>query len=142
MNRDRGRAAVAAERRNLAFSLRKAGVSYRDIGAQLRVSHTQVRRDVDAVIGDLVAASRTNAAGYRVMQLAQVDEVILALWPGRANPEVARTLLAAFQRQARLLGIDAPTQIESTDNAVYLAQQERLIAALAEASRESDGPAG
>ncbi len=131
---DQGRIA-AAERRQRVLELRKAGASYRAIGAQLNISEAQAHRDLKAATARLAELERTSAEEYRVIELIRLDDmqleatrILRATHPlisggkvlsgftvdGKAigltddGPKLAAIdrLLKIAERRARLLGLD------------------------------------
>lgn len=103
-----------AERKQQAFDLRKAGASYRAIAQSLGVTHTTARRYVEGILADLAKQTRGTAEQYRTMQLERLQDMVLALMPQvrRGDVQAARALLGVMEREAKLLGIDAPTRID------------------------------
>src|SRR6266511_625032 len=131
---DQGRIA-AAERRQRVLELRKAGASYRAIGAQLNIREAQAHRDLKAATARLAELERTSAEEYRVIELIRLDDmqleatrILRATHPlisggkvlsgftvdGKAigltddGPKLAAIdrLLKIAERRARLLGLD------------------------------------
>ncbi len=109
-----GKAEAATERRLHAFELRKAGASYRAIGQALGISHVQARRDVEWVLADLNRQTRSVAENYRRLQLERLNDMLLALWPAvrQGDPTAIHRALAVMEREAKLLGLDAPAKVE------------------------------
>jgi len=109
-----GQAEAAAERRQKSLDLRIAGARYRQIGAQLGVSHQTAYRDVQTALGELAALQAKKAEKLRELELERCDKLTLALWPkARTGDERAiRAIVAVMDRRAKLLGLDAPTKLE------------------------------
>jgi transposase len=129
------RAIEIAEDVARAWELRKAGRSYREIASALNVSHQTaydyIKRNLDTT-KTLTQAYRDE---YRAMQLDELDRAIRLAWQqmqalpaimpndpkhtvsekvatARARGDLLRTLIHMLDRQAKLLGLDAPTQVE------------------------------
>ncbi len=101
-----------AERRVKAFSLRKAGASYRQIAQQLSVSLNTAWADVNAELLELREQTKADATEVRDMELQRCDEMILGLWPAVRRGD-AKSVMAAVrvsERRAKLLGIDAQSK--------------------------------
>lgn len=100
------------ERRQQALDYRKAGYSYRDIGARLEVSHEQARRDVEAALAALVEDTKDSAEQLRQLELERLDMLTKALEPMAAvgNPGAVNSFLRVMERRAKLLGLDAPVK--------------------------------
>lgn len=107
---------VIAERRAKAFSLRKAGASYRQIAQQMAVSLNTAYADIQAELLELREQTKTDAADVRDMELQRCDEMILGLWPAvrRGDPKSVMAAVRVSERRAKLLGIDAPSKQELT----------------------------
>ena len=138
--------AVSAEadaRRLKALDLRLAGASYRQIGAQLGVSHTQASKDVKAMLREMATEP---AAEVRQQELTRLDKLMLAHWPTAIRGDIRATtmVLQIMDRRARLLGLDAPQRIDITGWIRQMAEREGLDpdAAVADANailREAKG---
>ena len=104
----------AAERRVKAFELAKAGAPYRAIGKALNVSHAQAQRDVVHVLAELNALALDHARDLRRLQLERLDALLLGVWQAATSGDVAAgaQALRILERQARLLGLDAPARID------------------------------
>jgi len=109
----RANPADRAEQQVQAYTLRLAGLSLREIGDRMGVSHTHV--------GNLIRAE----CDQRVLPLAdevrqmEIDRFDSWLWKLHeqieAGRQVARNIEVAVkvsERRARLLGVDAPAQAE------------------------------
>src|SRR4051812_5657443 len=103
-----GQAEAAAARRQKSLDLRIAGVRYRQIAAQLGVSHQTAYRDVQTALGELAAVQAGKADKLRELELERCDKLTVALWPkARSGDEKAvRTVIAVMERRAKLLGLD------------------------------------
>jgi hypothetical protein len=109
-----GASEAATDRRQKAFELRKAGVGYRAIAAQLGVSQGQACKDVKRVLKALSELEQQEADSYRTMELQRLDGMLLAI-----STQVRAGHLGAIDRalkisesRRKLLGIDAPTRSE------------------------------
>lgn len=68
----------AAERREQAWELKKRGYSYRQIAEKLASSKSTVERDIKRVLDELNARTLETAAGARALDLARLDELLVA----------------------------------------------------------------
>lgn len=84
---------AAAERREQAWELKKRGFSYRQIAERLDSSKSTVERDVKRVLDELNARTLETAAEARALDLARLDELLVA-WFETAM----RTRERAFRR--------------------------------------------
>jgi len=112
--RQTGEDEIIAERRVRAFGLRKAGASYRQIAQQLAVSLNTAWADVNAELLDYRDQVRADVVEVRELELQRCDEMILGLWPAvrRGDPRSVIAAIRVADRRAKLLGIDAPTQLQ------------------------------
>src|SRR6266542_3648245 len=76
-NQPTGTRETAAARRQQALDLRKAGASYRAIGAQLNISEAQAHRDVKAALARLAELELESADELRTMELDRLDALTL-----------------------------------------------------------------
>ncbi len=113
----KGAKARAAERRVKALELRKAGATYRQIGAQLDVSEAQSHRDVTKAIRDCIKRSAADSEELRKLEEERLDALQIALWrPATSGHEGAvDRVLRIMARRAALLGLDAPVKLAPTD---------------------------
>lgn len=112
-----------------ALELRKAGFSYRDIGSKLGCSHEQARQDVMSELKSLAALRQHEAQELRELELERLDVLQKGLEPMAAvgNPQAVIAMLKVMERRSKLLGLDAPQQIEATVNDVStLTDAERI----------------
>ena len=125
--------ASAAERRLKAFELRKAGLSYKQIGDALGVSESMACKDVHKILRDLAEKTEGHAREYRQLELERVDALMAPLWPrarGRrvTNPDTGVVedippdlkamdrLMRLMERRAKLLGLDLqPDEKDDTE---------------------------
>ena len=96
-----------------ALDLRLSGASYRQIGAELGVSHVQAFRDVQRVLHQIVAEP---ASELRGQELARLDRLTLTHWPAaiKGDHRATAVVLQIMDRRIRLLGLDAPQRIDIT----------------------------
>lgn len=129
-----GQSEQAAERRVKAIELRKAGLSYRQIGEQLEVSEQQAWRDVKKALADLAEMEQDHAREYRQLELERLDALLSPLWlraRGRriqhddgtvedVPPDYAAVdrVMRLMEARRRLLGLDV--QPEDKDHEVIV----------------------
>jgi hypothetical protein len=112
--KDRPGNSVAAERRQAAFELRLKGCSYREIGRELGMSHSNAELLIKQTLAERKETTGLLADQLRDMELARIDKISGELWANRAEPSAAATLLRCIERRSKLLGLDAPTKLDHT----------------------------
>lgn len=112
-----GKRETAADRRVQALDLRKSGASYRQIGGQLSISEAQAYRDVQRGLANLAELEQSSADEYRALELVRLDMAVLALAPKLrlGDPAVISAWVRVSESRRKLLGLDAPTKIASTN---------------------------
>jgi len=102
------------ERRAQALSLRREGLTYRQIGKRLGVSVEVAYADVQAELSALRTLTTEDAEAVRDLELRRLDDYVSALWPKAADGDTAAiaTLLRVQERRAKYLGLDAPDKQE------------------------------
>jgi hypothetical protein len=88
----------AKEKQYQALELRKAGASYRQIGAQLGVSDVQCHRYVKAALAQIQKLSLESAEEYRALELEKLDNYEL-----RINKQVQNGNFGAIDRALRII---------------------------------------
>lgn len=103
------------ERQLKAIDLRKRGLTYREIGRQLDVSHVQAYKDVNAELRRLTKLRDKKADQERQLDLERIDAMIKGLEPMAAvgNPGAVNSLLKCLERRSKLLGLDMPTETKN-----------------------------
>lgn len=106
-----------AERAARAFALRKAGLSYRDIGAELGVSHVVVYKDVQATIKQFLDEAREHHTQIMAIEAARLDDLQRVMWEQAAmgDRRAVDTVLKIMERRAKLLGLDTPVATKAVN---------------------------
>lgn len=116
------RRAIAAERREAAWQLRKQGHAFRSIAERLapeyggNYSKSQAQRDVQAVLDELNERTVLDAAGARALDLARLDDLLVAWFPQATitgedtkfdplDRHAADVVLKTLEQRAKLLGL-------------------------------------
>jgi hypothetical protein len=113
------RAARGLEHQRQALELRRAGLGYEAIGAQLGIGKSQAHRLVQRGLAECRAQVTANADELRSEELSRLDGMLQGLWPRARKGEAAAVdrVLKIGERRAKLLGLDAPTKVAETDPA-------------------------
>ena len=118
MSRARGATqAKAAERRRLAFELRKAGASYEEIGRSLGCTKQSAHAMVHKVLAELRARTEETAEDVRSLELHRLDSLLKGLWPkaSQGDPLRVEKALKVMERRAKMTGIDMPDKFAETN---------------------------
>jgi hypothetical protein len=110
----RDRRVETVDRQVRALQLRKSGLSYDAIAETLGFANRSGPHK--AVHKALRETVREEATALRALELSRLDRLQLAAWPAAtANPpdlEATRTVLKIMTARARLLGLNAPTEVK------------------------------
>lgn len=126
----------ATERQRRALEMRKAGKSYQAIAETLGYASTGGAHK--AVHSALTKTLSEPADAVRQLELARLDALLEALWPGATGAKAAPweedgrpesevdvervdRVLKIMERRAKLLGLDAPTKADVTSAGETLA---------------------
>lgn len=106
-----------AERAARAFALRKAGLSYRDIGLELGVNHVTVYKDVQATIKQFLDEAREHHTQIMAIEAARLDDLQRVMWEQAAmgDRRAVDTVLKIMERRAKLLGLDTPVATKAVN---------------------------
>lgn len=121
MSRDRTsqRDINSKERQNLALSLRKAGATLEHIRVQCGYgSRSSVHKAIRAALD---ALPKENAQELRALEVARLDDLLLAYWQ-RAKKDigVAHLVLKIAERRSRLLGLDLEPETRDSGHFVVV----------------------
>jgi hypothetical protein len=111
-----------------AVELRAAGTPYQDIAAELAVDRTTafhyVREGLDRFRGEEIR----NADLARKLHLLRLDALLAGQWQKamRGDVPATATCLKIMERQARLLGLDAPIRVDIEPRIRQMAVEEGL----------------
>ena len=100
------------ERQQTALHLRAAGASYDQIAKELGYAgRSGAHKSVTSAMKKLQVES---VRELRTLHSLRIGEIILKLWSERGDPPAARALLACLEREAKLFGLDEPSDIRLT----------------------------
>lgn len=96
-----------------ALELRRAGVTYPEIGQQLGINPGTAHRYVFAA---LARTQQEPADEVRKIEVDRLDRMQRAYWPGvlRGDEKAGQLMLRIQERRAKLLGLDAPVKHDVT----------------------------
>lgn len=125
-----------AERRALqlkAFELKRSGKEYREIAETLNIGLGTAFNYVRRYFDELDAVAKESADDLRRLEAARLD-----IWLDRINGQIelgvdtdsitklVTTGVKLMERRAKLLGLDAPTKVETKDVTETRKQLEKL----------------
>jgi transposase len=102
-------------RREKAMELKRDGWSYRDIAKKLGVSVGTVHTDITDLLDEVNESAHELARKERAAQLDRLDIAIKAIMPKvkKGDGEAILRLERIEKRRADLLGLDAPTRVQT-----------------------------
>ncbi len=106
----------AHDRQLMALKLRKAGITYEDIAAQL--GYKSAVGAYHAVTAALRVTLQEPADEVRKLELERLDAMLLAIWQRVTKGDYGAIdrALRVIERRAKLLGLDAPVKQDITSN--------------------------
>jgi hypothetical protein len=136
-----------AERTARALELRKAGLTFRQIGADLGVTEQRAHQVVTRELARLNAKRAEDGDTVTRLEVERLDALLATVWPKALAGDLPSfdRVLAVLARRAKLLGIDAekPTTGVTMQNiTVEMTDRERADAIAALLSRVGDGGPG
>lgn len=114
------------ERRELFFDEYKKGLSYRQIAKKFKVSHMMVAHDVRSYLMDHRIIGIQNVSEYRQVQMERIQTAFGAIWPSvvKGNMGAVTVMVRLMEREAKLLGLDAPTKVDIRARIEALARED------------------
>src|SRR5437016_4803851 len=112
-DRKRGKLSVArigrAERAARALDLRKAGMTFKEIGAEMGFTEQRAHRIVTQELARLNAKRAESAGAVTRLEMERLDAMLAAVWKRakKGNLPAIDRVLSILARRAKLLGIDA-----------------------------------
>lgn len=106
----------AAERQRQALELRKAGVSFEEIARTL--GYAGPSSSYRAIMSALKRTLQEPADEVRKLELVRLDRAQRVAWERmlQGDLEALAKVIKVMERRARLLGLDMPTKVASTDS--------------------------
>jgi transposase len=108
-------ATTIEQRRERVSAMVLAGVTYRQIAAELDVSPTTVAGDVQVLRDAWRERYTSHYHEHAALELAKLEQVERRLWRQTAEGKLAamETWIKLSRRRAQLLGLDRPERIEA-----------------------------
>jgi predicted transcriptional regulator len=105
-------------RQRQVLELRTAGFTQPQIAEKLGVDQATVSRDLKEAFSAYAQELDEEKKHYARLDLRRLEAIIAAQWPAAEEgcTKAARVVLAALERRAKLLGLDAKQQVEVSLN--------------------------
>ena len=105
---------ISLERKREAVQLRKEGLTLAEIGRRLGVSAVMVHKYIKSELEAIRAETHETAIMEREIALLRLESIIGISYKKAKEGDwkAASLMLKAMERQAKLLGLDAPTKLE------------------------------
>ena len=112
--------------------LRLAGLTHRQIGAQLGVAPSSAYKRIRHALNEVNDRIGEDTTDLRTLEACRLDELLNALWdgPSAAIEKAIDRVLRIMERRAKLLGLDAPVRTEAVTIDAIDAEIARLTAEL------------
>lgn len=124
-NSTRSDAVIVAERRKMAFDLRKSGLGYAEIADQITATMGAdvlpaswngwfAHQDVQYILDKMREEVAENAIEVIAIENARLDTMLSALWPAvlSGNTASINTALKIMERRAKMLGLDEARKVD------------------------------
>lgn len=111
------RRAAITERRAKAIAMRLAGATLEHIAKHLGYgSRSHVSKDIDRALEEYREQQTAATRNLISQELARIDRLQAGHWPGatKGDPRAAEIVLKCMTHRAKLLGLEAPTRVETT----------------------------
>jgi AcrR family transcriptional regulator len=92
-----------------AWEFRKAGMSVREIGRELGVSHNTAHRYITKRLQEYMSETRATVAEVVTLELQRLDQLTQSLWEKAAlggDTRAVDSLLKIMERRSKYLGLD------------------------------------
>lgn len=101
---------TSKEKQLEAVLLRKRNYTYREIGEELDISHTQARRYVTKALSQLSEELNVSTEEYRILQLERLNLMARGLWSNAesGNAQAIASMLKLMEQELKLIGLDVP----------------------------------
>lgn len=125
------------QRRKQSLTLRLSGMTYAEIAENLGVSNYTAWQDVNQALADI---PKSEADQLREEEVGRLDRMQRAVWDAAlaGDLQAMQTVLKIVDRRAKLLGLDAPQQVELSGDADLDAVVRKIISA-ADNEQEASG---
>ncbi len=124
----KGKQLRLAERKARAYSLSLAGWNYREISMDIGVSPQQVGKYIRGALANVEDLSAAQTAELRQIQFDRIQALFKKVWAkvatGKDLLSAVQTAIRLLEREAKLMGLDAPTKVDITAKVRAMAREE------------------
>lgn len=108
----------SAEKRTEIMNLRRAGLTYVQIGQKLGFDESYARKVIREEFALLAEAKKDVAEDLLTAELDRLDQIMAGFYEKATSGDAkaAEIVLRIMERRSRLVGLDAPTKTQSTIN--------------------------
>jgi orotate phosphoribosyltransferase-like protein len=129
--------AVLIDQRGRALHLRRGGLTFEEIAADLGVDEKRARRLCSDAMEDARAQVATAAEELRALEVSRLDSVLNSIWDSamRGNLPVIDRVIKIMERRAKMLGLDAQERLDGlTPEEIAMEAQRAIQQAMATSS--------
>lgn len=124
----KGKQLRLAERKQRAYSLSLAGWNYREISADIGVSPQQVGKYIRGALANTEDLSAAQTTELRQIQYDRIQALFKKIWAkvgtGKDLLSAIQTAIRLLEREAKLMGLDAPTKVDISAKVRAMAVEE------------------
>ena len=120
--------------RSTALKLRAEGLSYKQIGEKLGVSHQTAHNWVTSALEEIRTDTNESVVVVRQLESERLDRLLTQCFEAaeKGSLDALNAVLKIMERRAKLQGLDAPTKTQAltvnlTENSELLEQQARRM---------------
>ena len=131
MNRQKntGQRLSVSQKQHQAVKLRMQNMTFQEIAENLSVSISQAHRYVQNALKQLAEQLSEDTKELRALHRQRIDKMAAGLWPAAesGNTQAITTMLKLMEREATLMGLDAPPPANDEKLTRYDEIAERLM---------------
>lgn len=120
---------IKGERRIKSLEYRKQGYTYREIGKILGASSRTIHQDITAALEELRKETLKETSELRALELSRLDDLIYGIYTEYSieyngkrfvkDLNAIDRLLKVYSERVKLIGVNAPEQIEIKTNKTW-----------------------
>ena len=129
--------AVLIDHRGRALHLRRGGLTFEEIAAELQVDEKRARRLCSDAMEDARAQVAETAKELQALEVSRLDSMLNSIWDSamRGNLAVIDRVIKIMERRAKMLGLDAQERLDSlTPEEIAMEAQRAIQQAMATSS--------